>query len=38
MAQAAAHYFGRDTAGLVRQPLPTVQVEMGELKSLGPVR
>lgn len=38
MAHSAAHYFGQDSGGLLRKPMPPVQVEMGELKSLGPVR
>ncbi len=36
MAQSAAHFFGQDSGGLLRKPMPAVQVEMGELKSLGP--
>jgi len=35
MAQAASHYFGQPTGGLVRTPLKDTQVEIGELKNLG---
>jgi hypothetical protein len=37
MARYAAQYFGRDSHGLVRKPLPEGRVEVGEPKSLGPV-
>jgi len=35
MAQAASHYFGQATGGLIRTPLKDTQVEIGELKNLG---
>jgi len=35
MAQAASRYFGRDSHGLRRQPLPETHVELGELQVLG---
>lgn len=38
MAQSAAHFFGQDSGGLARKPMPAVRVDLGELKSLGPVR
>ena len=37
MARYASQYFGRDSHGLVRKPLPEGRVEVGEPKSLGPV-
>jgi hypothetical protein len=37
MALSASRYFGQDSAGLVRKPLPTGHVDLGEMKSLGPV-
>lgn len=36
MAQSASRYFGQNTTGLVRQPLPDGHVELGELNNLGP--
>jgi hypothetical protein len=35
MAQYASQYFGQNTQGLVRKPLPEGRVEVGEAKSLG---
>ena len=32
MTQTASHYFGRDSQGLVRKPLPEGHVRLGELK------
>ncbi len=34
MAQAASHYFGQVTGGLVRTPLKQTEVEIGALKNL----
>jgi hypothetical protein len=34
MAAKAARYFGEDTAGLVREPLPEGRVEMGPLREI----
>jgi hypothetical protein len=38
MAQSASRYFGQNTEGLLRKSMPVAHVEMGETKSLGPVR
>ncbi len=35
MAQYASRYFGHDTHGLIRKPLPETRVDLGELKILG---
>jgi hypothetical protein len=35
MAEDASQYFGQDTKGLIRKPLPEGKVEVGELKVLG---
>ena len=35
MAQYAARYFGKDSHGLVRKPLPETNVSLGEMKFLG---
>jgi hypothetical protein len=37
VAQYASQYFGQDSKGLVRQPLPEGHVEVGEPRSLGAV-
>jgi hypothetical protein len=37
MAKYASRYFGEDTHGLLRKPLPEGNVEIGELKNLGVV-
>jgi hypothetical protein len=37
MAGFASQYFGQDTHGLVRKPIPLGHVEIGDLKSLGTV-
>jgi hypothetical protein len=37
MAQYASRYFGQDTHGLVRKPLPETHVDLGEIKFLGEV-
>ena len=37
MAQYAGHYFGQDSSGLVRRRVPDGKVDVGEMKSLGPV-
>ncbi len=37
MAQYASRYFGQDSDGLVRKPVPLGHVEVGEPKSLGNV-
>jgi hypothetical protein len=37
MAGFASQYFGQDTHGLVRKPIPLGRVEIGDLKSLGTV-
>jgi hypothetical protein len=37
MAQYASTYFGQDTHGLLRSPVPEGHVEIGDVKSLGPV-
>ncbi len=36
MALSASRYFGQESSGLVRKPMPTGHVELGETKSLGP--
>ncbi|MEO6005190.1 MAG: hypothetical protein ABIZ04_01955 [Opitutus sp.] len=38
MARAASRYYGKDSGGLLRNPLPIGHVELGEGVSLGPVR
>ncbi len=35
MAQYASRYFGRDSHGLVRKPLPETSINLGELKIIG---
>ena len=35
MAENASQYFGQDTKGLIRKPLPEGNVKVGELKVLG---
>jgi hypothetical protein len=35
MARYASRYFGQDTKGLIRKPLPEGNVKVGELKVLG---
>ena len=35
MVLAASAYFGRDSLGLVRDPVPEGHVEIGDVKSLG---
>jgi hypothetical protein len=35
MAQSASRYFGKDSHGLNRKELPTTNVSLGDLKSLG---
>jgi len=37
MAQFASQYFGQDSNGLIRKPVPLGHVEIGETTSLGPV-
>jgi hypothetical protein len=37
MTQTASSFFGQDSAGLARKPLPEGHVELGETKSLGTV-
>jgi len=37
MAQYASAYFGQDSHGLLRSPLPEGRVDIGNIKSLGPV-
>jgi hypothetical protein len=37
MAQYASQYFGHDTQGLIRDPLPEGHVDIGESKTLGVV-
>lgn len=37
MAQAASEYFGQDSRGLITRPIPYGQVDVGDVKSLGPV-
>jgi hypothetical protein len=37
MAKYASRYFGEDTNGLVRKPIPEGNVKVGELKNLGVV-
>jgi hypothetical protein len=37
MAQNAARYFGQNSQGLLRKPVPNVRVDIGEVKSLGVV-
>jgi hypothetical protein len=36
MAKYASRYFGQDSHGLVRDPLPEGRVDIGDLKTLGP--
>ena len=35
MTQSASRYFGQDSNGLLRKPLPATTITLGELKSLG---
>lgn len=35
MAQSASRYFGQDSQGLLRKPLPATNVTFGELKVIG---
>ncbi|MEO6003895.1 MAG: hypothetical protein ABIZ04_12565 [Opitutus sp.] len=35
MAQQAAKYFGQDSKGVLRKPLPNVRVDLGETKVVG---
>jgi hypothetical protein len=35
MAKSAARYFGRDSQGLLRKPLPKTSVKLGELQVIG---
>jgi hypothetical protein len=35
MAQAASPYFGQDSGGLVRKPIPLGRVDIGDVRSLG---
>ena len=35
MAQYASRYFGQDSHGLIRKPLPETNVSLGELKIIG---
>jgi hypothetical protein len=37
MAQIASRYFGQDSRGLVIKPVPEGNVDVGDVKSLGPV-
>ena len=37
MAQYASRYFGHDTHGLIRKPLPETNVNLGEMKIIGEV-
>ncbi len=37
MTQYASQYFGQDTQGLMRAPVPEGRVDIGEVKSLGTV-
>ena len=37
MTQYASQYFGQDSQGLIRAPVPEGRVEIGDVKSLGPV-
>jgi hypothetical protein len=37
MAQYASAYFGQDSHGLLRSPVPEGRVDIGDVKSLGPV-
>ena len=37
MAQSASRFFGQDTHGLLRKPLPTERIRMEEMKILGEV-
>jgi hypothetical protein len=37
MAQFASQYFGQDSDGLVHKAIPLGRVEIGDVKSLGPV-
>lgn len=37
MTQYASQYFGKDSKGLIRAPVPEGRVEIGEVKSLGSV-
>jgi hypothetical protein len=37
MTQFASQYFGQDSRGLIRKPIPEGNVHIGEVKSLGPV-
>jgi hypothetical protein len=37
MAQIASQYFGQDSRGLVTKPVPEGHVDIGDVKSLGPL-
>jgi hypothetical protein len=37
MALYASRYFGEDTGGLIHEPVPKGNVEIGSVKSLGEV-
>lgn len=37
MARYASTFFGQDSHGLLRSPVPEGHVEIGDVKSLGPV-
>lgn len=37
MAQVASQYFGQDSQGLINKVLPEGRVDIGDVKSLGPV-
>jgi hypothetical protein len=34
MTQSASRFFGQDSGGLVRKPLPATNVTLGELKTI----
>jgi hypothetical protein len=37
MAQIASQFFGQDSRGLITKPVPEGKVDIGDVKSLGPV-
>ncbi len=37
MAQMASPYFGQDSRGLISKAVPEGKVDIGDVKSLGPV-
>jgi hypothetical protein len=38
MAKFASRYFGKDSGGLIHEPIPLGEVRIGEIKSLGEIQ